>query len=182
MRSWLDSKQVFIRKQNSVLMRTILLFLIPLVLFLQPAGAADLQLKWTDLSGTVLDHDTQLVLPDGTVLRGIVVAVRDDVLILNVRRTSNAKAWPRGQASIPRASVSVLNIRRTRGAAGRTIGTVVGGVGGLGASIAILASHWDLSTGGSVGILVGMTAGLATVGYFVGSSIDQRLTVIHITP
>ena len=63
-----------------------------------------IQLRWEELSPYVVGRDVELQLPDGTKLRGETVSVRDDILSLDVKKTSNKRAYPKGQLA------SVLNL------------------------------------------------------------------------
>src|SRR5690242_3299024 len=64
------------------------------------AAPAELQLHWGDLSGRIGGRQISLDLPDGSHLKGRVVAIRADSLEMEVSGS---------QRSIPRASVGRLN-------------------------------------------------------------------------
>jgi hypothetical protein len=153
-----------------------------IALLSQPAAAADeVQLKWTELGAIVIGHDVRLVLPGGAILRGEIEAVRDDSLVMIVAKTSERKAFPKGQNSIPRASVSVVEVRKVRGIAGRVIGTTAGVVGGL-----VIAGetigHSDMSEGPAIAVLLVATVGTTVAGYFAGRSVDRRVTRVRVIP
>ena len=148
----------------------------------QPAAAADeVQLKWTELGAIAIGHDARLLLPGGAVLRGEIEAVREDSLVMVVAKTSDRKTYPKGQNAIPRASVSVVEIGKTRGIAGRVIGTTAGVVGGLVIAGEIIG-HGDLSEGGAIAIFLAGTIGTTVAGYFAGRSFDRRVTRVRVVP
>lgn len=148
----------------------------------QPAAAAnEVQLKWTELGAIAIGHDVRLVLPGGVVLRGEIEAVRDDSLVMVVAKTSDQKAFPRGQNSIPRTVVSVVDIEKVRGIAGRVIGTTTGVVGGLVITGEIIA-HSNLSEGPAIAVFLAGTIGSTVAGYFVGRSADRRVTRVRVVP
>src|ERR1039458_999264 len=105
------------------------------VLGLSPAtaGTSKVEVRWNELSPLILGHTVSLVLPGGAAIAGEVEAVRDDSLALDVRKTSDSKVQPKGTTSIPRASVTTLQVTDTKGTGGRILGVVVGVVVGMAA-------------------------------------------------
>ena len=153
-----------------------------IMLMNQPLEAAnEIQLKWTELGAIAIGHDARLVLPGGAVLRGEIAAVRDDSLVMVVATTSDRKAFPKGQNSIPRGSVTVVEVMKIRGIAGRVLGTTAGVVGGLVISGEILG-HSNLSEGPAIAVFLVATIGTTVAGYFAGKSADRRVTRIRIVP
>jgi hypothetical protein len=148
----------------------------------QPAAAAnEIQLKWTELGAIAIGHDARLVLPGGAVLRGEIAAVRDDSLVLVVAKTSDQKAFPKGQNEIPRGSVTVVEVMKVRGIAGRVIGTTAGVLGGLVMSGEIIA-HSNVPEGSGIAVILIGTIGTTVAGYFAGRSADRRVTRVRIVP
>jgi hypothetical protein len=143
------------------------------------AGAAKVEVRWSQLSSLVLGHTVTLVLPGGTSIAGDVVAVRDDALALDIRKTSDSKVQPKGTASIPRASVTTLQITDTKGPGGRILGVVVGVVVGMVAGGEIVA-HSSTSEAGAVATFTGVAVAGAVGGYFGGRSVDTKTTIIRI--
>ena len=60
-----------------------------------PASANRLDLKWNELGPMIAGHQVKLVLPSGTEIRGEAIAVRDDTMLLYVKKTSDADRIPR---------------------------------------------------------------------------------------
>lgn len=149
------------------------------VFWAAPALAQDVETRpWSEIL-LVVGHDIGLSLPDAYV-EGKAVAVTPEALEIEVQRTSNAKAYPKGSATIARPLISVILMRKDDGraprAATRTIGrsAVFAGLLGLG---------WG---GGFGGILrgAGVQIGAATAGAAIGRRFDKRQidVVIRIVP
>lgn len=145
----------------------------------RPAFAQDVERRpWSELV-IVVGHSVALSLPDGYV-EGRALAVTGDALELDVEKTSNTNAYPKGHVVIARSSVSVVKLRRSDNRAPRvasqTIGSaaVMGGLVGLG------------SRNGLRGSLraVGIQIGAATAGAAIGRRLDDRdvETLIRVVP
>ncbi len=145
------------------------------------AETKPLELKWGEIQQLVIGQRVQMVLPDGATVKGEVVTVREDSLVLDVKGTSNKEAHPKGSATIPRESVKLIRLERRSGNWGRNLGTTVGAITGvfLGGWLAIEAAD---SGGTAVACLAGITALGAISGYYIGKDIDRKVTVIKIVP
>ena len=126
-------------------------------------------------------HRVQLVLPDATMITGEAVAVRDDALVVDVKSTSNAKAYPKGSASIPRASVKLIQVERQRGSWGKNLGMAVGIITGVVVGGYVAGTTAD-SAGTGIPIFLGIAAAGTIGGYYIGKGLDQRITLIKIIP
>ena len=82
------------------------------------------------------------------------------------------------------AQGTVLKVRETHGIGGRVLGTVVGVLAGsvVGAEILIHVRGIGNSEGPAVTTWFASTAGVTTIGYFLGSNIDHHVTIIRIVP
>src|SRR2546427_10453609 len=89
------------------------------LLCISPAEAASLKLKWSELAPIILEHLVKVVMPGGQEIQGQAVAVREDALVLNIEKTSDRKAFPKGQSAIPPTSLSTLQFETDRGSRGR---------------------------------------------------------------
>jgi outer membrane lipoprotein SlyB len=145
------------------------------------AASRPLELKWGELSPIIGGQRVQLVLPGGTTIKGEAIAVREEALVMDVKGTSNAKAYPKGSATIPRASVTLIQVERRRGAWGRKLGTVVGVLCGvvLGGYVAAVTAD---SAGAGIATFLGIASAGTVGGYYVGKRLDKQVTLIKIVP
>ena len=142
------------------------------------AASNHVELRWSELAPVIVNHKVKAVLPDGAVIQGLVAAVRDDALVLNTNKTSGRKGYP-GENVIPRALLTTLQIDEFRGAGGRTIGVIVGALGGLilGGD---LVAHTAHSEAAAVSSFMGISTASAIAGYYAGRSRDHNVTTIKI--
>ena len=145
------------------------------------AGSKPLELKWGELSPIIVGHRVHLVLPDATAIKGEAVTVREDALVVDVKGASNAKAYPKGSATIPRTSVTLIQVERRRGSWGRKLGTVVGVLSGvvLGGYVAAVTAD---SAGPGIATFLGIASAGTVGGYYAGRGIDKQVTLIKIVP
>jgi hypothetical protein len=137
------------------------------------------ELDWDELAQTIVDKEIALVLPDGTDIQGLALAVRPEALVLDVRKTSDRKLHPAGQAAIPRASVRLVKVVRRSGPF-KMAGGLLGAFGGILAASGVAAA--TDSVGATLGALVVGIPALATVGYYAGKEADRRTTLIAVRP
>ncbi len=164
--------------------RSSLAILLAVVLAAPLAAIAEsrpIELKWSELGSRIQGRDVGLVLPDGTALRGEVEAVREDALVLNVKKTSNSKAQPKGNALIPRTSVTVLSLQESRGKWGRSVGVTLGALTGMVLGGYVAATNTRSASAGLSTFLALSGAGTLT-GYFLGKSADGRVTDVRVVP
>ena len=145
------------------------------------AESRPLELKWGELSPIIGGQRVQLVLPEGTAIKGEAIAVREEALVMDVKGTSNAKAYPKGSATIPRGSVTLIQVERRRGSWGRKLGTVVGVLSGvvLGGYVAAVTAD---SAGAGIATFLGIASAGTVGGYYVGKRLDKQVTLIKIVP
>ena len=145
------------------------------------AGASQIEVRWNELSPFILGHKVTLVLPGAITVTGDAVAVRDDSLMLDIHKTSDGKAFPKGSAAIPRASVTTLQMTETKGVGGRVLGVVVGlvvGMVGGGETVA----HSNQGEAAGVSTFTAMAVGGAVGGYYAGKTVDRKTTIIRVAP
>jgi hypothetical protein len=164
--------------------RTPVTLLVAFALVGQSTGVAaprPLELKWSELSSTILGRTVQLTLPEGATVSGEVIVVREESLVVNVRKTSDRKAVPKGNAPIPRASVTLLSMTESRGHWGRKVGARLGTLSGVLAGAYVVAKT-EPSGGADLAIFGAITAAGMLGGYFIGRSADARATLIRVVP
>lgn len=146
-----------------------------------PASASQLELKWNELGPVIAGHEVKLVLPGGAEIEGEAIAVREDTLLLNVKKTSDRKSYPKGQNAIPRASVTTLQFETSHGSGGRTIGVIAGALGGLilGGD---LVAHTAHSEAAAIPSFLAISTGSAIAGYYAGKTRDRHVTTVRIVP
>jgi len=146
------------------------------------AATREVESSWANLSALIVSKRIALVLPGGARVEGEVVEVLPDALAMTISRTSDARANPKGAASIPRASVTTLQLLEMR-PTGRIVGTVVGAAAGIGAAIGIvlIGGIFSKDTGGKTAGIIAVIVGLPVAGFFIGRSIDRKVTLIKVT-
>lgn len=166
---------------------SVVLLSIPSIVF--AAAADEIQLPWSEIAAFV-DHKTvALVLPEGAMIEGKVLAVEPDALVLDIKKSSDPRAHPPKQSSIPRSSVSVLQLKQVKGNR-RWLGAAIGAGGGGVAAWLLAEGVFHVSGEGLnpskapvvVGAVAGIVAGATAIGYFVGRGGDKRVTFIKIIP
>ena len=115
------------------------------------AASQPLELKWSELAPMLSGRTVEFTSTNGISIRGEVAAVREDSLLIDVKRTSDPKTYPKGNATVPKTSLTVLTLERPRSSWGRTMGT-------------------------TLGVLTGLTVG----GYVAGTTADSASTGIPI--
>lgn len=121
---------------------------------------------WDELSRMILGMDIRVILPDQTLIRGRALEVRPDVLVVDVRRTSNPRLHAKGRTDIPRADVSTIELfsRRSPGAKpdASAIGAALGGVA-VSPLLFYLGETDKISGWAALGIAIGGAAAGAAI-------------------
>ncbi len=159
-----------------------LIFLIALLGLGQKGARAEskpLEMKWNELAPMIGGHRAALVLTDGATVKGEVVAVREDSILMDV--SSAVRGYTKGSGSIPRNSVSLIRLQRTRGAWGRTLGTVIGVLGGVVVGGYVAATSTNRAATG-IPVFLGVASGISVAGYYAGRGLDKRITQIKVVP
>ena len=120
-------------------------------------------------------------LKDGTVLTGKVRDLRDEWLVLNMRKTVPPGVFPRGEQSLLIRDFSRIQVTRYEGNARIKASTILGAVGlglGLLVSATEFAGESFNKTYGSM--MFGFTAAGAVGGYFLGRELDKKSTLIKL--
>jgi hypothetical protein len=144
-----------------------------------PRIPKDGRLSWAELGPVAVDRKAKVLLSDGTKVEGPVLAVRPASLVLEIAKTSDKHAWPKGQTEIPRTSVSQFRLVKDSGP-GKLVGGILGTVGGImttGAIVALTESAGALVAG----LFVAIPA-MAVGGYYLGKLADVRTRLITIVP
>ena len=144
-------------------------------------GPRPLELKWSELAPVIAGHSVELIAPGGARVQGEVISVRDDALLLDVSHSSDTNAYPKGSASIPRASVNELTVERSRGSAGKNLGTIIGVITGVIGGAYIAGTTTD-SAGAGIPLFIALASVITVAGYYIGKSADKKTTIIRVVP
>ena len=129
----------------------------------------------------MVGHRVSIPLPGGGLVEGEALSVRDDSLVLDIVKTSDPSRYAKGQAPIPRSSITELRLAERRGAGGRILGTAIGALGGIVAG-AELAVHKTNSEAAGVSAFTVTAVALTVGGYFAGRSADRHTRLLRIAP
>ena len=159
--------------------------LLTAALLLSPCGAlaksSPVELQWDELSSHLQGREIELVLPDSTALKGKVEAIRADTLVLDVTHSSNSQAHPKGNAVIPRGSVTLLSLKDSPGRWGRGIGVTLGTLSGMALGSYVAVEH-TRSVGPGAATFAAISGAGSVAGYFIGRPADHRRTQIRVLP
>jgi hypothetical protein len=148
-------------------------------------AAALMHVKWEGLA-VVVGHTVSIAMPGGAVITGKATGVESDALVVDVQKTSDRTAYPKGVVRVPRATLHRFEMQ-TKGKVGRIVGTpvgfVVGGGAGLGAWVGIQGGLWgNNNPTGAAAAWIGIAAAGTVGGYLLGNSVDKHWTAIEILP
>jgi len=135
-------------------------------------------MRWNELPPLIGGQRVELILNDGAKVKGEVIAIREDSILLDV--TSATKEFVKGNGPVQRGRLAQINVERRRGAWGRSLGTVLGILTGLTVG-GFAAAHTD-SAGKGIPVFLGVSSAIAVGGYYAGRRLDRRITKIHIVP
>ena len=146
------------------------------------------QVKWEDLS-IVTGQTVRISLPGG-IVTGKAGTVEADALVVDVQKTSDQNAYPKGTLRVPREKLHRLEMQ-TKSKNFRVGGSIAAGM--LAVSVGAIAA-WNidgcgLMTGcphgyssGGVAAAVGISAAGIAGGYSAGNALDKHWTAIEIVP
>ena len=139
------------------------------------------ELQWGDLTPLIVDKKVTLQLPEDVTVKGRVLSVRDDGLYMNIKKRSKKKAYPKGPTVIPRADVSLIEVRQKHGVKYRAILTSGGAVVGAGLIIAAMIAAGGGDDGGNPwGVVALFAAAGGGLGYGIGDGADTKVMRIKI--
>lgn len=137
-----------------------------MALVMATSGWADSRtLHWNELSAFVADRSVSLRLPDGSQVKGKVLAVEPDQLVIKDHK-------------IPREQVTTLEVSRPT-KRWRIVGTVVGAAVGFPVGVVSAVSKDGIFTkNNDTGIVIAIAAGLTAGGFLLGWAADRRKTTV----
>ena len=139
-----------------------------------------IEVRWSELAPLIVGRDVTVRLADGSSFRGELLVVRDDALVVAGAGRTAAKAV-NGSGAIERSLVQRIIVRKTTGAWGRHLGTVIGVMTGLLVGGYVTGQVADSAGVGSP-LFLTLASGMTVAGYYTGRQLDTRVTVIRIVP
>jgi hypothetical protein len=150
----------------------------------QPRGAETVRpyrLRWDDLPPLVTGARVALELHGGVRVQGRVLSVEPNGWTLQITKTSDPQLCGKGRQWLPRSAIRQMKLSKTRGIAGRVIGTTIGlcfglvpGIG-LAAGAILEGAYWGP-------VIAGIMILPPTLGYFLGRAADRREMLITVEP
>ena len=141
-------------------------------------GAPLLRVPWEGLN-VVIGHTVSITMPGGTVVTGKAAGIESGALVLNVAKTTDRKAYPKGPLRVPRATLHRLEMLKkgwTYRAVLTPLGAIVGLISGVGATFGSKGSGKEAAG------LAGLWAAGIAGGYLLGNSADRHWTSVEILP
>jgi len=143
------------------------------------------RIRWSELTPFILQGEVRIDLPSGGFVQGRAMAVRSDELAIMISKSSDQRAYPKGQGAVPRNLITTIRHTQMKGSVGRTVFTIVGVFAGAGIMAAVIMGTQADNTSGDAGARVGVLAGLVGAGvggYYAGKSFDRKTTIITVLP
>ena len=145
-----------------------------------PQGPVE-AVTWDELESTVQGHRVSIALPNGVEVEGTAVTVRPEGLALEITQSSDQLSYPEGPGAIDRDLISTVRIQEeTRGWANPVLATVAGVGAGLPFIEIILLEERRDQVPRRTAEYVGITAGAAVGGYFIGKAVSDTERVIRV--
>ncbi len=134
--------------------------------------------RWQDLEQVVSGRTVSTVLADQTELHGRVLGVSSDGMRFDVRRTSDKRAYPKGEVVVPREQLSVLSYAETKGK-WRALGTAIGaGAGAAAGALGAVRMNNEGNSAAAATVAAAAVGAGATAGYFAGRGADRRTVLV----
>jgi len=140
-------------------------------------SATPMHVKWEGLM-VVVGKTVSIAVPGGAVITGKATGVESDALVVDVKKFSDRAAYPNGVVRAPRATLYRFEME-TKGKVGRIVGTplglIAGFMGGVGAALGTQGGIFgnEHQTAAATA-LIGLTAGGAIGGHFLGNSVNRH--------
>ena len=146
------------------------------------AGKEQRQTTWEGLAA-IVGQKVKVVMPDGARIEGKATAVESDSLVVEIHKTSNNAAYPKGMFLLPRATLRAVDVDHPT-ARWRVLGVAIGG--GLGVLSAYFAKAFSgggfLSSGSAEGGFAAAAVALPVGGYLIGRAADRHTITYVIAP
>lgn len=150
--------------------------MVALAAFAWPLVAGE-RLYWSELGRVIVEREVSAPLADGKRVQGEVLAVREEGILMHVRKTSS-KQFGRGQQLVPREAVTELKIIRRQGPF-KLVGGILGTIGG---GAAVVGIGFVTAGAGALPAALLLWPMCGVGGYYAGKAADKRTTVISVMP
>jgi hypothetical protein len=128
----------------------------------------------------VRGRNIAITLPSGIHLKGRVTSVEADALMLDVGKTSNMRAYPKGRAVVPRPEVSQFTLARKEGHTWSAVGASIGGSIGAGVAAGLVqVVQDDERRVVGAALAVGIPA---AIGFALGWGADHEYVNVIVVP
>jgi hypothetical protein len=148
------------------------------MLALASLGSAQQRMSWSDFSARMTPrHTLRIAFPDGAVIESRPLEIKPDQINVRITGTSDRRTHPKGPAIIPRAAISVVEVRPPR-----SLGKLIGTLAPIGVGAALVGASFGHGDDTYVRLVAGgltMAAG-GVGGFFIGRAIDRRFERIVI--
>ena len=152
-----------------------------LVWALPLAAAETSDIRWNELATVISGHTVSIPLPGGVTVGGEALSVRNDVLVVDIDKTSDARHYPLGPFVLPRGSITEVRVERRRGSGGKLLGSLLGLLIGM-VGGAEVAAHGPNSELAAVSSFTAVAAACTVGGYYLGRNADHRWKVLRVMP
>jgi hypothetical protein len=133
---------------------------------------------WDGLS-EIVGQNVHVVMPDGARIEGRASKLEADALEVEIRKTTNKAAYPKGKFLVARATLKAVDVdRNTKG--WRITGLAIGG--GIGILFCTVFLGKSAANARRASLDVAAAAGLTTGGYLLGRMADRHTITYVITP
>jgi hypothetical protein len=141
------------------------------------AGSEDQRhVPWDGLS-EIVGQNVHVVMPDGARIEGRATKLEADALEVEIRKTTNKAAYPKGKFLVARATLKAVDVdRNTKG--WRITGLAIGGTIGVLFCAVFVPGTASRRAALDVAAAAGLTAG----GYLLGRMADRHTITYVITP
>lgn len=140
------------------------------------AGKEQRQIKWEGLSALV-GQKVKVAMPDGARIEGKATALEADAFVVEIAKTSNKSAYPKGKFLLPRATLRAVDVSHPT-KKWRIVCTAAGGALGL-----FFGVEAAFKVGGILGnqngqranaAFVAVAIGTPVLGYLLGYAADRH--------
>ncbi|MGO4885814.1 MAG: hypothetical protein ACLP59_34085 [Bryobacteraceae bacterium] len=143
------------------------------------ATGEERQVTWDELS-TIVGQRVRVVMPDGARIEGRATKLEADALAVEISKTSNKPAYPKGRFLIPRATLKAVDVVERPTKRWRIVCVALGsGVAYVALRAAINLAKTSAAGGAGFGAVA---AAMPVLGYLVGNAADRRVITYVIAP